>query len=359
LKPKSNSRIVTLDWLRGLMAIAIMFYHLSDFTITREQPLDASDVLGRLGIYGVSIFFILSGLSMALVYNNYFKDRLSAINFYFRRIFRIWPLFWLVIILKVTFTEYIVGEAHYSLLSVFLNLTTLFGFVKPTAYIALGAWSIGNEMVYYALTPIIIMVYSKNVRAGNLLFIAALATGILFSTALLDARQLLAQQWAVYVNPFNNFFLYMMGIAMYYNLNTTKINQYLVLILLIVSLSLFCILPFQGDLINLVTGAGRMTFVLISFTIVFCFYKMEITLPEIISRFFESFGAATYGIYLLHPIIYIYTIYFFNGVSKNHINVFLIVVPATIIISLVSYNYFESRLVKLGKRITFKRKLIE
>ncbi len=62
------NRIESLDWLRGLMAIAIMFYHLTSWHIT---PLDSSSVLGRLGIYGVSVFFILSGLSMAVVYSNF------------------------------------------------------------------------------------------------------------------------------------------------------------------------------------------------------------------------------------------------------------------------------------------------
>ena len=59
-----KDRIESLDWLRGLMAVSIMIYHLTGglfFT------LDSSSVLGRLGVYGVSVFFVLSGLSMAVV----------------------------------------------------------------------------------------------------------------------------------------------------------------------------------------------------------------------------------------------------------------------------------------------------
>ncbi len=93
-----NSRIETLDWLRGLMALSIMFYHLTYWIVS---PLDSSNPLGRLGVYGVSIFFVLSGLSMAIVYNVYIKSIRASINFYVRRIFRIWPLLWAVCILAI------------------------------------------------------------------------------------------------------------------------------------------------------------------------------------------------------------------------------------------------------------------
>ena len=69
------NRIESLDWLRGLMAIAIMFYHLTSWHIS---PLDSSNILGRLGIYGVSVFFVLSGLSMAVVYSSFIVDVKTA-----------------------------------------------------------------------------------------------------------------------------------------------------------------------------------------------------------------------------------------------------------------------------------------
>ncbi|HOY69302.1 MAG TPA: hypothetical protein PLZ85_00405 [Methylotenera sp.] len=56
-------RLDSLDWLRGLLAFSIMIYHLTSWEIS---PLESSHLLGRLGIYGVSMFFLLSGLSMAV-----------------------------------------------------------------------------------------------------------------------------------------------------------------------------------------------------------------------------------------------------------------------------------------------------
>ncbi|MFH4113324.1 acyltransferase family protein, partial [Acinetobacter baumannii] len=64
-------RYESLDWLRGLMAFAIMIYHLVSWQLFHPE---AGSLLGNFGIYGVSIFFVLSGLSMAIVYSNFIKD---------------------------------------------------------------------------------------------------------------------------------------------------------------------------------------------------------------------------------------------------------------------------------------------
>jgi exopolysaccharide production protein ExoZ len=132
-----------LDWLRGLLAAAIMLYHLV-----------ASSLLGRLGVYGVSMFFVLSGLSIALVYHRFIIDGATAGRFFVRRVFRIWPLLWLAVIAVAVARALQGREVNWSQIA--LNLTTLFGFISPSDYINTGAWSIGNEMVYYALTPAIV-----------------------------------------------------------------------------------------------------------------------------------------------------------------------------------------------------------
>ena len=171
-----SNRIESLDWLRGLMAIAIMFYHLTYWHIF---PLDSSYFLGRLGIYGVSVFFVLSGLSMAIVYSNFIVDKQTAAVFFIRRIFRIWPLLWICVAI-VTIPSLLKGNEA-SIMQVLLNITTLFGFVSPSSYINTGAWSIGNEMVYYALTPILIMSYEKNIIKGNAILALSFFVTLLLS----------------------------------------------------------------------------------------------------------------------------------------------------------------------------------
>ncbi|RUT69674.1 acyltransferase [Flavobacterium cupreum] len=343
-----KSRVETLDWLRGLMALSIMFYHLIYWIF---NPLDASNPLGRLGIYGVSIFFILSGLSMAIVYNTYIDSILKSIIFYIRRIFRIWPLLWVICFVLVIPILLKTGTFDWKLL--FLNLTTLFGFLKPTAYIPTGAWSIGNEMVYYALTPLILFLYNTKKWFGNVFFVFTLIIGLFFSFYLLKSNLDLPAQWPTYVNPFNNLFLYVMGIALFYNFKETNISTKLNLSLLIIAVILFCILPFSGNQISIVTGIGRIVFSILSFIIVFCFYKLNINVPKTFGNILETFGIATYGIYLIHPVVYLYTGSLLEKInSKNNFLLLGTTVVLTILISIFSYNFFELPMIKIGKKFT-------
>lgn len=341
---KIQQRIEPLDWLRGLMALSIMFHHLNRWFLT---PLDSSTALGRIGVYGVSIFFILSGLSMAIVYNSYIKNIKTSVDFFIRRIFRIWPLLWLVIII-VVIQQYTNG-IYFSWKLLFLNFTTLFGFVTPTQGIATGSWSIGNEMVYYALTPILIYCYNLKKWIGNLILFISFLIGLYFAFHLIDAESNLSNQWSIYVNPFNNLFLYVMGIGMYYNLKDLKIKNGISIGILIIACLLFSFLPVKDDLINVVVGINRLVFVFLSFVIVFCFYKMEIKLPKILGDSLENLGIATYGVYILHPIVYI-------GVRSLLLtNVYLnfgLVSIITIFSSIFLYNFFEIKFIKLGKTLT-------
>ncbi|WP_281231872.1 acyltransferase family protein [Flavobacterium gelatinilyticum] len=346
MNSKKIARIETLDWLRGLMALSIMFYHVSGWEGFR---LESDTILGRLGIYGVSIFFILSGLSMAIVYNSYIINLKTAVKFIIRRVFRIWPLLWLVCF-YLFFQSRLSGEGC-SLLGLIFNITTLFGFIKPSAYMATGSWSIGNEMVYYFLTPAIFSCYNYSKILGNLFLFMSFIIGFFFSFYLLNQNINLSGQWSLYINPFNNFFLYVSGIAIYYNFKSIECNSVLVNFLLIGSVVAFCFLPFFGDHIVLVTGIGRILFVAICLIIVFCFYKMKINLPPFVAKPLELLGLSTYGVYILHPVIYSFVLNFLN-VKKG----LLVLVPLlTIFISFFLYNYFELKFINIGKRLTSKK----
>lgn len=345
-----KQRIESLDWLRGLMAITIMLYHLFSWKIVL---LDSSSILGRMGIYGVSIFFVLSGLSMAIVYSNYIVGLRSSVLFFIRRIFRIWPLLWICVGL-VLFLE-IRNGGTISVMKVISNLTTLFGFINPSDYINTGAWSIGNEMVYYALTPLIIILYNKRRSIGNLLFFVVLAVSLYFSFVLLDSSVSLGDQWKTYINPFNNLFLYISGIAIYFNLGKVKFKPYVVVGLFIMSVGIFAFYPVFGGQIQIVTGLSRCFFLFASIALVLSFYKFPWYqyVPRFISLPLEQLGIATYGVYLLHPIIYKYLSIVYRKIELNNKYIQIsIVIITTIFAALVSYKYFECRMIKIGKNIT-------
>ena len=338
-------RYEPLDWLRGLLAVSIMLYHLIGWDIA---PLKADTLLGRLGVYGVSMFFVLSGLSIALAYNRSFSDWGSVWRFGVRRIFRIWPVLWLAVI-AMTLALATHGRMP-SWWQIVLNLTTLYGFLQPTGGINVGAWSIGNEMVYYSLTPIIIAFYNRSVRLGNVLLLLTLAMGAGFAFRWMNPAATLAAQWPIYVKPFNNLFLYTAGIALYYNTVGQAWSNARSLTAMAAALAVFALYPVSGDQILVVTGLNRVVFSAAAVLLVLSFFKLEVTLPPILAWPLTQLGLATYGVYLLHPLV------------RQACRLALpeagaaVLIPLTVLltlfVSLVVYHRFELPMMQIGKRLT-------
>lgn len=144
---KDSGRLYTLDYLRGLAAFSIMCYHLSLWSSLSR--LDQHTFLGKLGVYGVSVFYVLSGLTL---FHVYFKKMEPAFNdlkdFFLKRFFRIFPLLWLVVFLTLVLNKIVPTWK-----GLVLNLSGLFGLIRWTSYYATGTWSIGNELVFYLFFP--------------------------------------------------------------------------------------------------------------------------------------------------------------------------------------------------------------
>lgn len=343
-------RFESLDWLRGLMAFAIMIYHLIAWKFAYPP---SGNLLGNLGIYGVSIFFVLSGLSMAIVYNSYIKDYQTSFIFFIRRLFRLLPLLWVAIFIVSAGIYFVKGE--FDLYKIFLNITLLFGFVAPEAYINIGAWSIGNEVFYYAFTPFLIMLYAKNKALGNLSVFLLFLIGVYFAFFAIDANSTIKDQWETYINPFNNFFLYACGLALYYNFHNVDMT-YISNFLIVVSMAIFCLYPVEGDQINIVTGFNRIVFSIAAIALTLGFYKLTLNIPSLLSKPLANLGEATYGVYLLHPIV-------FFVISKLISNPFLCIaltMVSTVVAANLSYQFYEKKFIKIGKRFTtFEAKKIE
>ena len=64
------NRLYNLDYLRGLVTFGIMIYHYLSWTLGKFT---ADTFMGRVGIYGVSIFYVLSGLTLYYVYYDKMK----------------------------------------------------------------------------------------------------------------------------------------------------------------------------------------------------------------------------------------------------------------------------------------------
>jgi peptidoglycan/LPS O-acetylase OafA/YrhL len=333
-----TKRLSNLDYLRGLAAFGIMIYHFSSW---QSKDLSAHTFLGRIGIYGVALFYVLSGLTLYYVYNDRMRPLKNGIeNFLKHRFFRIFPLMWFATIATI-----ILSRQLPNFLKLFLNLTGLFGFVRWDDYYAVGLWSIGNELVFYVF--FIILIFS--LQKSRLLFFFA-ATGfftvfLYFSFFILNDKINLADQWTTYVNPMNHAFLFVGGFLI--GMIKIKIPAWANLTLLTLAILTFTLYPVRGsDQILLVTGYTRLIFTACCFLIVLCFYKLEVAPPAFVHKPLSRLGEASYSVYLLHPLVYTSLNIAFNS------NL-LLVASITVFISYFVYQYFEKYFMALGKRKQF------
>ncbi len=346
------NRLFSLDYLRGLAALSIMIYHFVSWSFGH---LDASSTLGRLGIYGVSIFYVLSGLTLYLVYSKARLDSAQLKDFLIKRVARIFPLFWLVTILVL-----LINRNPVSPWVLFLNFSGLFGFVDWDAGLATGIWSIGNELVFYAFFPLFIFLARKSKMGFILLTLGITLSFVLFAFKFLTPEKLLAEQWSTYVNPLNQVFLFFAGFLIGYFNGFVK-GTYVNLTILIISIGLFMYHPYEGDHIGIVSGWNRIFFTFYSIAICMSFYNLNFHFSGFFGSGLAFLGESTYSVYLLHPIVW--TI--FASITKR-ISIYttvpvsvqiLLSVVATLILSGFIYNWFEKYFILKGK--VFSKRLIE
>jgi peptidoglycan/LPS O-acetylase OafA/YrhL len=347
-------RVESLDYLRGAMAVSVMLYHYISWSF---ETLGGETFLGKLGVYAVSIFYILSGLSLAIVYDNRITKTSDIFSFLIKRIFRIFPLFWLAVTASL-FLKYLVSvvgntDFEVSFYTIFLNYSLLFGFFEHTAYLSIGAWSIGNEMVFYSIFPVVFFLNRKKSFVLPLVIIFCFMIGFYFSSILLSSDEPLSKQWAVYINPFNQIFLFMAGVAIgkWGSLLKAMPTRYGWALLGITTL-LFVFFPAHGDKVQIVTGAERWFFSILSISLVLLLFVLNPKLSSWRHKIFSFLGQGCYSIYLLHPIVAIPVVFVFAKVGVEKPYAYSVSVFLTLGLSWVTFKYIESPMMNYGKKLT-------
>jgi peptidoglycan/LPS O-acetylase OafA/YrhL len=165
-----SKRLETLDSLRGLAALIVVFHHFIVFNgeiIKDYIPKDINDIfhfISDLNTEAVFFFFVLSGFSIGLAQKGKLIESRIKLNFYlYKRFKRILPIYWLA--LFVTFvtgllTNYIL-QPSYSLFNLIGNLFFLQTPTNATNYwfSPYGnngpLWSLSYEMFFYLFFPIV------------------------------------------------------------------------------------------------------------------------------------------------------------------------------------------------------------
>ncbi|WP_286812144.1 MULTISPECIES: acyltransferase family protein [unclassified Maribacter] len=332
-------RIASLDYLRGLMALGIMCYH---YLVWSYGVYGSETILGKIGIYGVSVFYVLSGLTLYLVYQD--KLTLKTIkSFSVKRLARIYPLLWFCILLNI-----LLLAKSYPYEKILLNITGLFGFFAVDQYIPTGAWSIGNELVFYALFPIIVIASRKFKYLVPVFFLITLFIALYFAFFQLSEFDSLGKAWKTYINPLNQLFLFVGGILIG-SLFALKENNKLGSILLLLALIIFLLPLSEGDLIHIISGSNRIIYSAGCFILTAAFLLIKFPNFKWVNLILERLGHISYSLYLIHPIVYWFLAKQLN-IAENSYSFLSLAVIITLVLSYVVYFYFETRFIEYGRK---------
>jgi peptidoglycan/LPS O-acetylase OafA/YrhL len=168
LLAQSGKNIPFLDGIRGFAVSFVLFYHFFPKTTSISNDSFLFKIWDRfwlMGWSGVDLFFVLSGFLITGILfktrqnKNYFK------NFYIRRFLRIFPLYYLMILLSIIFIKGHEVSAWYWLYAsnfdVELNI--------PFHPVLCVAWSLSIEEQYYLIYPTVVY-YLKDFQWIRFLF---------------------------------------------------------------------------------------------------------------------------------------------------------------------------------------------
>lgn len=164
-----RTHLKSLESLRGLAALMIVFFHLNAL-LKVPLPKVLDFIPNHFGL-GVPLFFTLSGFVIAYGYAERVGNAAQRTKFYIARFFRIAPLFYVVLTIMVLETWVIHRSIDYQ--AIILNVTFLFGLVPGKhESVVMAGWSIGIEMLFYALFPLL-AAFVKTIRGVGIAFIIA------------------------------------------------------------------------------------------------------------------------------------------------------------------------------------------
>lgn len=104
----SDNRIIELDSLRGIAALAVVFYH---YTFRFNEKFGKTEITEHinfpLGHYGVELFFLISGFVIFMSV----KNGTSPLIFLKKRAIRLFPTFWISMLFTYLIVLYIGPES--------------------------------------------------------------------------------------------------------------------------------------------------------------------------------------------------------------------------------------------------------
>ena len=359
-----------LNALRFIGFVGIFFGHVffsNDIEIVNSKIYSSLYSYGKiLGFISIDSFFVLSSFLITWKGLEEFKvtKKFQFKNFLIRRSLRIWPLYFLVILLgfliefiKSYYTQNISSlPSFWSFILFILN----FDIIKngyEFLFFMVFMWSISVEEQFYIFWALILKWFQNHLLKVSLLIILI---SIIFRIYFIDDSLNLNFHT---VSALGNFGVgALAAIAAFRNsFLITKIRDFSktqIVIIYLISLIIFIAIPSlqNHDLFIVIQR------VLFSFVFAFIILEQTYCQQSIFKlsriKYFNFFGKISYGLYCYHGIMITIVLKFSDYFSESlFTSIFIfptLIFCGTLLFSHISYKFFESKILKLKTKYTFK-----
>jgi len=326
--------------LRGIAVFLVVFYHLgfSGF---------------HSGFLGVDVFFVISGFLMSVLY-----DENKKLEFYKKRALRLLPTYFVTIVATLIASIFIVTPNEYMQVfnqSLYADLfASNIGYLLQNSYFSkaefkplLHLWSLGVEIQFYLLIPIIFYFLKINKYFFGLLSIASVSLCFIL----------------VELHPVVSFFMmplrlweFLIGyaVAKYLTSNGSIVKKQHSLLgsFFLLVIILIPILNINGESLGFISGHPGIYafFITLSTGIILSVGISKVIENSIVGSFLELIGKYSYSIYLVHfPVIVLLLYQPFSGTQLQASGLRDLLLLLIIIVSLSygMYHLIETNLRKI------------
>ncbi len=367
---KNTLYFPNLNGVRFIAAFWVIVHHIEQFKekfgfINHQFSTRFVRMIGPLGVF---LFFVLSGFlitSLLLVE----KERTKTIDiasFYMRRVLRIWPLYFLTVILglfilpKIPFLnipdETIFIRENFTekiILYLFILPNVVTGVFKHIPYLSQN-WSIGVEEQFYYFWPWVIR-QTKTTRLLLVMIIFFLFFYFLRSLTVLYMPEI---GWWKYLNEFIKSLritcMILGAIGAYFTYFHANSQVIKLIFLKITQLTLYfslIVLLFLGVYIK---GINQEFYALIFTLILMNLAKNPKSILNLENPVFDYLGKISYGMYMYHTIAVVIGVKIAMNFQQSNWVSYPITYLLTISISALSYQYFEKPFLRIKDRFTTK-----